>query len=96
MIQVSTKAPGEAVTLSIDFTAALASGDSVASLVSVTSTTRVGADRVGVLNGSASRSENVILIPVHNGASGGVYNITATVTTAEGDTLAASAVMAVS
>lgn len=93
-MNLTTKAPGEVLTVSIDFAAALASGVTLSTLA-VACETRIGADRDGILAEGESLSGTAALIPVAGGARGCVYDITATVTTSAGDTLAATATMAV-
>lgn len=74
------KQPGEARTLSFDFTDKLASGDSLTGTATVTVAS-------GLTAGTPSRTGNVVSVRLSSGTDGTDYNVQCSCATTDGDTL---------
>lgn len=95
---LSTKDPSESVVITFDFTLALNSGETLASVVSVTPTVTLGTDPAptAVLNGTAAISGGTsIQQPVHAGIDATNYFLKAIASTSAGRVLALSATLPV-
>lgn len=92
----SPKYTGDTLTLSFDFAAQLASGETISTQV-VTATVYSGTDGSpsAIISGSASASGSIVSQKVTAGTAGVIYDLLCSVTTSAGQTLGLSAYLAV-
>ena len=79
--EILSKQPGEARLYDIDFAPLLASGDTIASVTSVTTA------QVGLTIALPSFASPLVQVRISSGTDGTLYKITAIIVTTDGDTL---------
>lgn len=84
MADTLVKRPGESKRYNFDFTNLLATGDAIDAIVSISADTPDGADALSI--GAGSISSPIVQARISGGSHGYTYEVTAKVTTEDGDT----------